>query len=363
MAPTPLTSLTAGPTRAAVLPLIITADGVLAGEIRRLAAAAGSGLEVVEDPGSALARWGSASVVLVGEDALPWLASLAPPRRDDVHVVTAAAPTDATFREALAVGAEHVVEVGAATEWLVEVLTDAEDADGVGQIVGVMGGSGGAGATMLASALASEAARLAPAVVVDCDPIGAGIERVLGSEEVAGIRWDAVGEVTGRLGGRALREALPTRDRLAVLGWGPDRTALEAPALREVVSAARRGFATTVLDLPRHPVDAVSELLPRLDALVLVSTLTVPGAASAGRVVASVPPTVPVLVVARSSRGGLRADDLAAHLGRPVVATMADQRGLDESVGLGAGPVRHRRGPLARTARELLEQIGAGVRA
>jgi hypothetical protein len=35
----------------------------------------------------------------------------------------------------------------------------------------------------------------------------------------------------------------------------------------------------------------------------------------------------------------------------PLLASMGDQRGLDEAINLGAGPARSRRGTLARAAR------------
>jgi hypothetical protein len=41
----------------------------------------------------------------------------------------------------------------------------------------------------------------------------------------------------------------------------------------------------------------------------------------------------------------------------PVLATMADQRGLDEAIDLGAGPLRSRRGPLARAARAVADAL------
>ena len=64
---------------------------------------------------------------------------------------------------------------------------------------------------------------------------------------------------TGRLSTRSLREALPRAGDLSVLTWPPDRpAALQAFAVREVLSAGRRGFATVVVDLPRHP-DPVAE--------------------------------------------------------------------------------------------------------
>jgi hypothetical protein len=44
-----------------------------------------------------------------------------------------------------------------------------------------------------------------------------------------------------------------------------------------------------------------------------------------------------------------------------VVAQMPDQRGLSESIDLGLGPVRSRRGPLGRAAAAALAASGASV--
>jgi hypothetical protein len=41
---------------------------------------------------------------------------------------------------------------------------------------------------------------------------------------------------------------------------------------------------------------------------------------------------------------------------------MHDQRGLEEAVELGLGPVRRRRGPLARAAKAVLGQVGIVAR-
>ena len=48
--------------------------------------------------------------------------------------------------------------------------------------------------------------------------------------------------------------------------------------MREVLSAGRRGFDAVVVDLPRHRDAVVDETISRCDHVVLVSTLTVPGA-------------------------------------------------------------------------------------
>ena len=56
---------------------------------------------------------------------------------------------------------------------------------------------------------------------------------------------------------------------------------------------------------------------------------------------------------------GVDHEDLAALTGLPLLAEMTDQRGLAESVDLGLGPVRGRRGPLARAAADVLAQVVA----
>ncbi|HEY0773933.1 MAG TPA: septum site determining protein, partial [Nocardioidaceae bacterium] len=66
--------------------------------------------------------------------------------------------------------------------------------------------------------------------------------------------------------------------------------------------------------------------------------------------------------VTRGPTSALYPDDVAEVLGLPLGATMHDQRGLEEAVELGLGPVRRRRGPLARAAKAVLGQVGVVAR-
>jgi secretion/DNA translocation related CpaE-like protein len=340
--------------------LVVTGDPVLVADLHRLAAAAGTPLDVVDEVSQLRVRWADAPVLLVGADALTGLAATRPARRDAVHVVTRGPLPDAGFRAALAVGAESVVELPAAEAWVVETLTDAADGTQVpGRVVGVVGGCGGAGATTFATALAMAAASAVhPVTLVDADPLGAGIERVAGVEE-DGSGWASLSESAGRLGSRALRVALPERDGLAVLGWGRDgRGDLDPLVVREAVSAAQRGCRLVVADLPRHGGPATAELLGRCDDLVLVVPAHVAGVTAAARVVADVASRVPrAQLVTRGGRAGLAAEQVAEVLGLPLAAAMGDQRRLEEHVELGLGPVPSRRGPLARAARATLEHL------
>ena len=115
--------------------------------------------------------------------------------------------------------------------------------------------------------------------------------------------------------------------------------------MREVLSAGRRGFEAVVVDLPRHRDAVVEETITRCDHVVLVSTLTVPAVTSAARVASRLPEFTPERhLVTRGSRAGVTPESVSRLLRMPLLASMGDQRGLDEAINLGAGPARSRRG-------------------
>ncbi|MBO0843391.1 MAG: septum site determining protein, partial [Nocardioides sp.] len=204
------------------LALVITADPLLSAEAARLAAAAGVAVEECADAGVALRLWPRSPLVLVGTDVLAEMASLRPPRRDRVYAVGWGPNGDPVYRAALGVGAERVLELPAAESVVTGLFADVGDgaaADGL--VIGVVGGSGGAGATTFAAALAALGATNGTTLVVDADPLGPGVGRVLGMGESHGVTWAEVGQTAGRLGARALREALPKAGPLGLLGWPP----------------------------------------------------------------------------------------------------------------------------------------------
>jgi secretion/DNA translocation related CpaE-like protein len=337
-------------------PLLVTADPALAEEVERLAAATGA-LLVRQRPDQLPASWGSAPAVLVGADVLAHVLAARPARRAGVVVVTGGELDPGQWRRVVDLGAEEVVELPRAADAVGRVLADVDDGHRAGTVVGVLGGAGGAGASTLAAALGQVGAREGPCLVVDADPWGPGLDRLLGLEEVDGIGWQALDGSHGRLSARDVRASVPVRDGLGVLtfrgGGTSPAVAPVAPLVGEVLAAARRAHDLVVVDLPRH--GGAQDWVPRLDRLVLVVVDTLPGVAAAARACATLPDLSRVGLVVRGRR--LAPDSIAATVGAPVLATMRDQRRLEESVDLGLGPVRSGRGPLAVAARTVLGAI------
>jgi MinD-like ATPase involved in chromosome partitioning or flagellar assembly len=159
--------------------------------------------------------------------------------------------------------------------------------------------SGGVGASSFAAALALAAA---PSLLVDADPLGGGLDVLLGLEAEPGPRWSALAATRGRVSADALRDALPGFDGVAVLAH--DGPPVPPAALAAVVAAGVGDGGAVVLDLPRTAGPWLVEAGLRLDELVLLVADDVTGVVGATRVAAELRPraTRMRLAVLRSAR-------------------------------------------------------------
>ncbi|MBB2986328.1 hypothetical protein [Terracoccus luteus] len=191
----------------------------------------------------------------------------------------------------------------------------------MGHVIAVVPASGGVGASLLAAAVAVRAAAARRScVAVDLDVVAGRLDVLLGCEEVAGWRWDALADVAGVVEGARLAARLPVAEGVTVLAHpvvcdadGGRDDAVAARAMRptgrpagfvgdagpshpgeptvsrpwldivpDVVTGLSRSHDVCVLDLPRDPavLEAVAGLV---DALVVVVGADVAGLSAAAR--------------------------------------------------------------------------------
>ena len=345
-------------------PLIVTEDAVLLDDLLRLCAAAGARPEVHHGVPERRGSWEAAPLVLVGDDAARRVRGAA--RRRGVVLVGRDQDDSGVWRRAVEIGADHVLMLPDGEQWLVDRIADV--AEGVGRpalTVGVLGGRGGAGASTLACALAVTSAREGRrTLLVDADPLGGGLDVLLGGESAEGLRWPAFAASRGRVGGGALEESLPELHALRVLSWDRgDSVAIPPQAVRAVLAAARRRGGAVVVDLPRRIDEGVAEALAQLDLVLLVVPADLRGIAAAARVASSVGMVLRDLRVA--VRGpyapGLDDREVARLLGLPLVGEVPAERPLLDD---GVPPGGSARGPLARFCAAFWQQMpveGGGV--
>lgn len=332
-------------------PLIVTEDESLLDDLLRLCAAAGTEPEVVFGAPPRATSWDSAPLVLVGEEAAERVRGVA--RRKGVLLVGHDLDDPKVWRRAVAVGADHVVFLPDAETWIVDRIADV--AEGAGEpalTVGVVGGRGGAGASTLACALAVTAARAGRrAMLVDGDPLGGGLDILLGAERTGGLRWPDFADSRGRVNSGALEESLPRLDSLSVLSWDRGDTVVVPPeAMRSVLGAARRRGGLVVVDLPRRVDESVAETLAQVDIGLLVVPSELRAVAAAARVAASVTMVLKDLrIVARGPFGaGLDDREIARLVGLPLAGGLPAEPALADPLSGGGPPGWSGRGPLAR---------------
>ncbi|MCP3799880.1 CpaE-like family protein [Allokutzneria sp. A3M-2-11 16] len=349
-------------------PLVLMEDTELLDEALRLAAAAGCDVQRVPDPAAARQHWASAPLVLLDDTGLRHCAEADLPRRADIVVLTRTEPDPALWRQAVELGVQKVLALPEAEDWLTTTLADVAEGPGsdAGRVLAVIGGRGGAGASVLACAASVVALRRGEQVLlVDCDPLGGGLDLMLGAEHTEGLRWPGLTPTRGRMSSSSLRSALPAADvrggGLTVLSCDRDGSGPEPAAVEAVVSAGRRSGGIVVCDLPRHLPAAALTALDLADLAVLVVPAEVRACAAASRVAErALNRGVQLRVVVRGpAPGGLQAEDVERSLALPLLAAMRPEPGIDRALDNGHAPAQAR-GPLAEAAGCVLDALRGG---
>jgi secretion/DNA translocation related CpaE-like protein len=350
-----------GPSPCAASPrvLVVTADQALADVIRRLAAAAAVEVEVLADPPD-VRVWLGCRLAVVGADCVRAVVAQLP-RRGDVVLVSLAGHDPHLWEQAVTLGAEQVAVLPDADAWVVDRLAAGGCSPARARVVGVVGGCGGAGASVFASGLAVTAAERGQQVLLaDLDPVGGGLDLMLGVDGVPGLRWPDLAGARGRLPSSSVHDALPRLDGLAVLAWGRGEPVdVPAVAVDAVLTSATRTHDLVVLDLPRGGDERLLTAAVRQvhDLLVVVPARLRATAAAAqlvgrwGALAASAG-----VVVRRSPGDRLSSRAVADAVELPLALEMRDEPRVDTLLDHGEPPALRGRGPLHRACDQWLSR-------
>jgi secretion/DNA translocation related CpaE-like protein len=357
------TSVRSGPR----LPLVVTADPDLLDDLLRLAAAGGTEVDVAPDPVAARARFATAPLVMIGADQAAACLRAHLPRRPRMVIVGRAPAVEAAWDVAESLGAEHVAALPTAEPWLVDRFAERIEPTEQGRVLAVIGGRGGAGASILAGALAVTAVREGHrTLLVDADPVGGGLDLVLGWEGVDGLRWPALAAADGRVDPPALLKALPHRGDLVLLSFTRDEV-LPVPgaAMAATLDAARRGRDVIIADLPRRLDDAATLALEAADQAVIIVPAELRATAAASRIAAMVKLHCDNLavVVRGPAPGKLKAREVARSIGLPLAGSLRPEAAICQALEKGDAPAADGRGPLAELCKRLIRELTRDERA
>ncbi|MBB6122088.1 septum site-determining protein Ssd [Nocardiopsis algeriensis] len=339
-------------------PLLATGDPALLEDLLRLAAAASTPVETARTVDRALRLWPRAPLVVLGTDLQGFLRGSDPPPHPRFVVVGRPGSPPAA-------GGAAPMLLPRDESALAGMLARAGTARPAAPSVSVVGGRGGAGASILCVALALAAGRSGrSAALIDADPFGCGPDLYLGQsvEPKQQTGWHDLVERRGRVHWRDLGEGLPGTAGVSVLTWARDpgrpRSPLPADAARAALASARYGTDLVVADLPRWLGAAGTALLNRSDLALLVVPAEVPAVVAAHALVPRLRKEAPqVRAVVRGASGELTADVVARSLGVPLAADLPAEPGLERLLAAGRVPADHPRSPLARFSDHLVSSL------
>lgn len=342
--------------------LMVLADPDLRRSAERAAAAAGLRVRVTDKPTRRL--WLAASAILLDHQSALCCRGQDLPRRAGVVLLGAGDVPPAMWESAIAMGAQRLYTLPEQEPELARELSEAAEsyngASGRGPVIAVIAGRGGAGASVFAAALAQTADE---ALLIDLDPLGGGIDLLLGSESTTGLRWPDLSVLGGRLNWTAVRDALPRHRRVSVLSATRRRCDIDPGPVGAIVDAGRRGGVTVVCDVPRRMNDTTACALDRADLVVAITTSDVRGVAAMSALAPALRSANPNvgLVVRGPAPGGLRATDIADAGDLPLIAAMRPEPMLAPQLERGGLRLR-RRSPLGNAARLVLALVDGPAR-
>ncbi|UVS76601.1 septum site-determining protein Ssd [Actinokineospora sp. UTMC 2448] len=340
-------------------PIACLRDESLADEVLRLAAVAQCPLDRVADPVELSARWSGPPLVLVDDPA----SCRGLPKRESLLVIHAGPPPTAFLSAAYDAGATRVVCLPDDADWLQCAFADAVEspAGRAGPVLAVVGGTGGAGASVFAAALALTALDAGePTLLVDCDPLSGGLDLVLGTETTPGVRWPDIRLSSGRVSAASLHAALPGRTkgnaRLTILSGARAGEGPTADAVSAVVAAGRRTGETVICDLPRHPTEATRSALSSADLVAMVVPADIRSCAAAHRTMTTLRDhgAHPALVIRGPSPSRLTPQEIAKTLSTRLLAKYTFDRDLPRLIDQG---LFHPRPSLTRAAKTVLREL------
>lgn len=343
-------------------PLFITADTTVLDGLLRITTAARLEPVVAPDPAAARRYWSRSPCVIIGPDAAEACAKAGLPQRERVAVLLPDDPGARTqpWGAAVRIGASYVAPLTAAHAWLTRWFVPEDVA--LAPVIGVVGGGGGAGSSVMAAAIAVRAARAgARTLLVDFDPLGGGLDLLLGWERREGLRWPELDEPPADL-----HAALPHDETLALLSTrGPDPLSLDPaapvpPGLADrVLDAARREFELVVADLPRRPDAAAARVAERCTSGYLVVRGNVHGSAAARHVIGAYAPhwEPPRLLVRKTPHVALPPAEIAETLGLSLAGVYESESGLASRVHHGTFEHIRGRSRIANLCADLLADV------
>lgn len=209
------------------------------------------------------------------------LGKFSPPRTKTPFVfVTDHAPNAENYKTAIREGANDLLELPKESAGLLQKLSDLENYKQTrAKTIGIISGSGGAGASTIASLAAWGLRRKFQTVLVDLIPDGGGLDVIFAQESNPASRWGEFENSQGEIPVKTFQSELINIESLSLMSYGRDNLANNPQVNRKVLNSLLQAFELAIVDVNLSNLNKIN-----FHEVILICTNTVRSvAASMGR--------------------------------------------------------------------------------
>lgn len=332
--------------------LLITSDDRVISEFKTIAAVTKTHLVIASEPTKS--EIDLAYRVFVSQE----LAEIEITHSEIVLVVVGATNTE-TWSRALRLSASYVATIPESRDWLIENLVQPITSKGLS--VAVVPASGGAGASLTSCGLAFHARHIFHEVaLVDLDENSASLDITFGLENQPGMRWLDFSNLSGSINGNDILRSLPNRENVGLLTHGKLTGSATNTPKDLILEKLNETCDLVVIDFPRlSDKDFSIDALTNCDLVLVVTTATVRGSASAKRSIAGLAGYAKniELVVRNVPGSNLDPMQIAELLNTPLAAIVNTDVRIAEQIEQGFGVSGINLGGFTRNLNSLAQRI------
>lgn len=332
--------------------LLITSDDRVISEFKTIAAVTQTHLVIASEPTKS--EIDLAYRVFVSQE----LAEIEITHSEIVLVVVGASNTE-TWSRALRLSANHVATIPESRDWLIENLVQPITSKGLS--VAVVPASGGAGASLISCGLAFHARQIFREVaLVDLDENSASLDITFGLENQPGMRWLDFSNLSGSINSNDILRSLPNRENVGLLTHGKLTGSATNTPKDLILEKLNETCDLVVIDFPRlSDKDFSIDALTNCDLVLVVTTATVRGSASAKRSIAGLAGYAKniELVVRNVPGSNLDPMQIAELLNTPLAAIVNTDVRIAEQIEQGFGVSGINLGGFTRNLNSLAQRI------
>lgn len=274
----------------------------------------------------------------------------------DVVLITAGKPGTEIWQRAVATGAKYVAFLPDAREWLIQNLIPKANKNA--KVIGVIGASGGIGASLLASLIATDYAKSKCSVLLtELSKTSGGLDVLWGIEDTKGLRWSDLASNKKLFFNQDFLRALPTSHGVAILSTDAKNLNVEFGILNKI-EQLQKCVDVLVIDLANPENSDFAETLEFCDELILVVGSTIRSVSAANQLKLIYPKLLKSKLVVRNLSGtGLAALNIAKTLDLKLAGEITSDLKIVEQLEQGISPAQISTGSISKAIADIRVEL------